>query len=102
MASLGMDGLTAFEDGVIELGEELGVERFDGTANVGFGDDEADVEERRALGDHADIDAVERVEHSSGYSGSASNVVADQADDHLAAFDLDVGELAQLGGDFVQ
>src|SRR6266496_5401346 len=103
MASLGMmHGLIAFKYGGIELGEELVVQRLDGSAEVRFCDREADVQQRRALGNHADIDSVESVEHAARHAGSEANVVAHEADNSLVVFHIHLGELAEVGHDRVQ
>src|ERR1700729_2465050 len=92
-----MDGLIALKDCVVELGEEFVVQRGNRGAQVGFGDDEAQVQQRCALRDHADIDALKRVEYAARHARSIPNIVAHKTDDGLIFFDFDIGELAQLG-----
>src|SRR5690242_13590530 len=97
----GMGRLLALEDGVVKGGEEFFVEEADGAGQVGFGDDEADVQETRALTDHADVDAVEGVEDAPGNAGGVADVFADQADDDAVVLDSGFGELAELPEDEV-
>src|SRR5580698_2072357 len=92
-----MNGLIALKDRVVELGEKFTVKRGHRGAQVGFGDDEAQVQQRCALRDHADIYALERVEYAARHARSIPNIVAHQTDDGLIFFDFDIGELPQLG-----
>ena len=55
MASF-MHRLFAFEDRRVECREELLVQRVDGAHQVRLGHHEAEVQQRSALGDHADVD----------------------------------------------
>ena len=55
----------------------------DGAHQVGLRHHEAEVQQRCALRDHADIDAVERVEDAARHARSVADVLADQADDRL-------------------
>src|SRR5580700_3867888 len=92
-----MHGLIPLKDRVVELGEEFAVQRGNRGTEVEFGDDEAQVQQRCALRDHADVDALERVEYAARHARSIPDIVAHQTDDGLIFFDFDVGELAQLG-----
>src|ERR1035441_3088542 len=78
-----MDGLIAFENLGIERREELLVERLYRGPQVGFRHHETDVEQRSALRDHADVDAVESHEHAARHSWSVSNIFAHQTHDHI-------------------
>src|ERR1019366_4559490 len=102
IASSGMDGLPSFEHFRIKLGEKLLMQRRDRAEQVGFGQNQADVEQRRALRNHADVNAVEGVEDAPGHSRGVADVVANQADNHLVLLDIDLGELLQLGHDGVE
>ena len=72
------------------------VQRFHRGAQIGFGDHEAQIQQRRALRDHADVDAVERIEDAARHSRRVADIVAHQADDGLIVLDLDFGELRAI------
>ena len=86
----------------VELGEEFGVQGLDRAGEVGFGHHEAEVEQGSPLRNHANIDAFHRVEDAAGDAGRVANVVAHQADDGLAGFDVHFGEFPEFGADGVE
>src|SRR5689334_17148521 len=97
MANLrGMGWLLALENLFIQGVEEFFVEQAYGSGEIGFGEDEADVQKAGALADHADVDAVESVEDAAGDAGGVADVLADEADDDAVVFDGSFGELAEL------
>ncbi len=59
---------------------------------IGVGEDEAEIEERCALRNHADVDRAEDLEGAAGYAGSVADVFANEADESLAGFNRDVCE----------
>ena len=74
------------------------MERADGFFGVIFFDHEAHVDFAGALGDHAHVDVANGGEDLGGDAALAADVFADHADERLFAFILDVGELAEVGG----
>src|SRR5437016_5468057 len=82
MASLRMHRFLTLEHVGVQCGKELLVQRANRARQVGLGHHDADVEQARALADHANIDAVQRVEHAARHAGRVANVLADQTHDH--------------------
>src|ERR1017187_6240860 len=99
MASLCMHRLFAFEDFGVERGEELLVQRRDRAHEIAFGHHEADVEQRRSLADHADVDAIERIENPARHARRVPDVLAHQADDDAIVLHRGFGKLAQVAQD---
>src|ERR1039458_6865021 len=99
MARLRMHRLIAFEDVGVERGEELLVQRGHRAQQIDFGHYEADIQQRRALADHADVDAVQRIENPARHARRVANVLAHQADDHAIVLHRGLGELADLAQD---
>src|ERR1035441_2346903 len=99
MARLRMHRLVAFEDVGVERGEELLVQRGHRAQQIGFGHHEADIEQRRSLADHADVDAIERIENPARHARRVADVLAHQADDDAIVLHRGFGELAQVGQD---
>ena len=63
-----------------------------------FFHDEADVNFRRALGNHADVDLRigNRIENAGRDARLAVNVLTDEADHRLIIIDIDVGNLLEV------
>src|SRR3982751_5212436 len=99
MASLRKHGLFALEDVGVKLGEELLVQGSDGAQQVTLGHHEADIQQRSALADHADVDAIESIENTARHAGGMADIFAHQADDNAIVLHGDVGKLAQLAED---
>src|ERR1051325_1804402 len=59
--------LIAFEDVGIEFGEKLVVQRGNGARKFAPCNHEAHVQQRGALGDHPDVDAIQGAEHAPGH-----------------------------------
>ena len=78
--------------------EELRVQVAHGLGNIIFLDYEADVNFRRTLGNHADVYVGLRncVEYASRYARFAVNVFTDQANDRLAIFAGQIGDLLKF------
>ena len=103
MSSLGFvhggDAGFDVEDGGVGVGEEFFVERADGFFYIFFVDHEAHVDFAGALRDHAHVDVRDGGEDLAGDAGVAADVFADEADERLVAFVLDVGDLAEVVAD---
>src|ERR1035437_3803225 len=99
MASLCMHRLFAFEDFGVERGEELLVQRRDRAHEIAFGHHEADIEQRRSLADHADVDAIERIENPARHARRVPDVLAHQADNDAIVLHRGFGKLAQVAQD---
>src|SRR6185312_1094200 len=80
----------------VQFGKELGVERFDGLAEVFLGDDDAEVQPGCALRDHLDIRGAKRIENARGHTCSVSDVLAHQTHNRLIGLHLDFRKLFQL------
>ena len=98
MARLGI-WFTQFKDRRIEIGEKLRVQSLNGGGEIGARDHESKIQRRRALRQHADIDAAERVEHARRNARSVADVFTHNADDSLILVHRNFGELAQFRDD---
>src|SRR5262249_26333970 len=101
IASSGMHRLLALEHFRIERSEKLLVQRGHRAVQIRLGHNEADVEQRSALADHADIDAVERIEGTARDPRGVTDVLADQTDNDAIVLDGDFGELTNFAYDQV-
>src|SRR5262249_52331402 len=102
MAALCMNGLFAFEDGGIQRRKEFVVQRVYSAREVGLRYHEADIQQARALADHADVDAIERVKYAARHAGRVADVFANEANDHAIVLDGGFRELAQLAEDQIE
>ena len=98
MARLGI-WFTQFKDRRIEIGEELGMQCLNGSGKIGARDHKSKIQCRRALRQHAHIDAAERVEHARRNARSMADVFTHNADDSLILVDRNFGEFAQFSDD---
>src|SRR5438067_140002 len=94
--------MRGLEYGLVQLGEKLLVQRADRLGQILLGDNQAQIQQARALADHPDIDPIERAEDAARDSRRVADVLADQADDRLAVLHSDGGKLPQLATDRIQ
>src|SRR6185437_12501225 len=96
MARLGIEHLG------VEIVEEFSVQRLDGGAKVLARDDEAEVQRRRALRDHADVDLTKRLKDARGNAGGRTDIVADNANDGLIAIDVHRREFREMAHNLIE
>ncbi len=72
------------------------MQRLNGRSQIVARHHESQIQRRRALRHHANIDAAQRVEHARRNAGSVPDVFTHNADDSLILVHRNLGELAQL------
>src|ERR1039458_10879635 len=63
------------EDLAVEFGKELFVQRLHGAMQICFRYYEAEIQQRRSLRNHANIDAVERAKNAHGHARRVAYII---------------------------
>src|SRR4030095_12866468 len=77
---------------LIQFAEKFMVQRFDGAFDGPAADDEADVDSRRAMRNHRDVDLFNARKDSRGDARREFQVFADKTDQGRVALDRDLAQ----------
>src|SRR5436190_8624373 len=83
----------------IELAKELRMQLLNRGGRILFVNQKAEVDIRRAVGHHQNIDVRQAAESSARHTGRVFEVVPDQADQRCLRTDLNIAELPEIFDD---
>src|SRR5438477_3904855 len=83
------------ENGRIDVAKEFLVQHLHRSLRIASRNHETDIEQRSALRNHTNVDALHGAKCARGHAGRMAQIITDNANDSLVLFDADLGKLSQ-------
>src|SRR5690242_16944221 len=88
-------GYPLIENGRIDGPKKLLVQKLYRSLRIASGNHKTNIEQRSALRNHANVDALQGAESAGGHSRRMAQIIADNTNDGLVLFDTNLGEFSQ-------